>query len=158
MLQHLDHSLTECNHPNEVELAIWFHDAVYKPFSLSNELDSANWAKEFLCSVNYKEDGIERIHQFIMATLHNGEALSHDAKLLVDIDLSILGTSNAVYDTFEKNIRREYRLVPSIIYRKKRKQLLSTFIDRRFIYNTAEYQEQYEEQARKNIKRALSTL
>ncbi|MGH1440343.1 MAG: HD domain-containing protein [Cellvibrionaceae bacterium] len=158
MLRHFDQSITECKYPNEVELAIWFHDAVYKPFSSSNELDSAKWAKEFLYSANYKEDGIERVHQLIMATLHNGEAFTDDAKLLVDIDLSILGVPETTYDEFEKNIRKEYHLVPAIIYRQKRKQLLSSFLERQFIYNTVRYQEQYETQARENLERAMHKL
>jgi len=158
MLQHLDTSIKDCDFPHEVELAIWFHDAVYKPFSSHNERDSANWAKAFLESKNYQKDGIGRVYELIMATLHNGEVLTNDAKLLVDIDLSILGTSDAIYDEFEKNIRKEYRLVPAAIYRKKRKLLLSTFLERQFIYNTVHYQEQYETQARKNIKRAINKL
>ena len=44
VLKHLENSISLAGNPYEVELALWFHDAVYKPFSSSNELDSANWA------------------------------------------------------------------------------------------------------------------
>lgn len=158
MLRHLDTFAHLAERRDEVELAIWFHDAIYKPFSSSNEVDSADWAKEFLLANDYDKDGIQRVHDLIMATLHNGEVSNRDQKLLVDIDLSILGTSAEVYDQFERHVRQEYKLVPSFVYHKKRKQILQSFLARVSIYNLDEFSNQYEQTARENIQRAINNL
>ena len=91
MLHHFDAVKNLAEHPAELELAIWFHDAIYKVFSKTNEFDSAVWAKEFALSNGYGHEGAERIFNLVMATQHNEEVQSSDQKLIVDIDLSILG-------------------------------------------------------------------
>lgn len=158
MLTHFDGVKDIAERPEELELAIWFHDAIYKPLSKTNELDSANWAQAFLASRGYGEAGIERVHDLIMATLHNGSVKSHDEQLIVDIDLAILGAPPAVYDQFERNVRKEHRLVPWFIYRKKRKELLQSFLSSASIYNLDPFKEKYESTARYNIGRAIDML
>jgi predicted metal-dependent HD superfamily phosphohydrolase len=159
---HIEHSIATLHqhrdlaeHPDEVELALWFHDAVYKPFSSTNELDSANWAISFLKQNGANPDSIERVNQLILATLHEGEARSQDEKLLVDIDLAILGISEERFALFEKQIRAEYRWVPWFLYRKKRKEVLSSFLERDSIYATTIFAKQLEQRARNNIKAQL---
>ncbi len=158
MLRHFDQARDLLKHPEDVEVAIWFHDAVYKPFSSKNELDSALWAESFLSQAGYHPDGIKRIYKLIMATLHNEEEKSGDERLMVDIDLTILGARPTVYDEFEKNVRREYRLVPSFIYRRQRKQILRMFLDMEAIYGSAFFRELYEQSARENVERAIAAL
>lgn len=158
MLKHFDNTKNLAKAPLEIELAIWFHDAIYKPFSSSNELDSANWARDFLLEQNYSQDGIDRIHKMIMSTLHNGQAKAADEQLIVDIDLTILGTTESVYDEFERNVRKEYKLVPWLIYKRKRKEILEGFLQQENIYKTSFYQERFEDQARINLSRAIQAL
>ena len=158
MLTHFDGVKHIAKRPEELELAIWFHDAIYKSLSKTNELDSANWAQAFLASHGYGEAGIERVHNLIMATLHNGSVKSHDEQLIVDIDLAILGAPPAVYDQFERNVRKEYRLVPWFIYRKKRKELLQSFLSNASIFNLDPFKENYESTARYTLGRAIDML
>ncbi len=158
MLRHYDAVKDLAKRPAELELAIWFHDAVYKPFSKRNELDSAEWAKEFSLSNNYDLESVERVHRLIMATLHNGEAQDKDQRLIVDIDLAILGSPPEIYDEFERNVRKEYKMVPSFIYRNKRKELLKSFQNNSSIYSLDYFKEKYESVARHNINRAIKML
>lgn len=158
MLKHFDIVSDLAEQPAELELSIWFHDAIYKPLSSNNELNSAKWAQEFLLEQNYDEEGIERVFNLIMATLHNGEIEGNDEKLVVDIDLAILGTSPESYDEFERNVRKEYKFVPGVIFRKKRKQLLKSFLHNGSIYNIDYFRKKYESAARKNISRAIGML
>jgi predicted metal-dependent HD superfamily phosphohydrolase len=158
MLAHFDCVSDTLQQPFELELAIWFHDAVYDPFSSTNEQDSANWAKDFLLRVNYQEAGAGRVYEHIMATMHTAKNTDQHERLIVDIDLSILGSSREQYDEFEKNIRKEYRLVPGFIYHAKRKQILNMFLSLPRIYSTDYFHEKYEELARANLRRALKLL
>lgn len=70
-----------------IELAIWFHDAVYKPMSKTNEYDSAKWAKEFLGG-HGRGDLAQEVFDLVMATKDH-QAINHNAKWFLDIDLSI---------------------------------------------------------------------
>lgn len=158
MLHHFDAVKNLAEHPAELELAIWFHDAIYKVFSKTNEFDSAVWAKEFALSNGYGHEGAERIFNLVMATQHNEEVQSSDQKLIVDIDLSILGASVETYDEFEKNVRKEYKWVPMFIYRRKRKALLQSFLNAPSIYHLPYFKDKYENAAKNNINRAIKQL
>ena len=139
-------------------LSFWFHDAVYRPFSSTNERDSADWAMQFLRDNGAEPEQISRIEDFIMATCHNAEASDSDMQFLIDIDLSILGAAPHIYDQYEKNIRKEYRLVPGFIFRKKRKALLQSFLEKPRIYGSEYFYDLLEEQARENLSRAIKAL
>lgn len=158
ILGHLDSAVDLANDIYEIEVAIWFHDAIYKPFSAKNELDSAIWASEFLSDNRVSQDRIDRIHSLIMATVHTAETEGNDQLLIVDIDLSILGSSQAVYDQFEKDVRYEYKLVPYFLYRKKRKEILASFLERDRIYMNDFFHSKLEERARVNLSHAISSL
>ena len=158
MLSHLDNVTELADRPAELELAIWFHDAIYKALSKSNELDSAIWSQEFLVSKGYDEAGVSRVYNLIMATLHDREVKENDEKLIVDIDLTILGAPDEIYDEFERNVRQEYKMVPAFIYRKKRKEVLKSFLNSDSIYYSDFFKNKYERAARKNIARVIKVL
>jgi len=119
VLSNLDKSNHLASDHKAVELALWFHDAIYKIFSKTNEVDSANLAKYFVSQNSDNKLLSENVYSLIIATQHNSEVESNDEKLIVDIDLAILGSSKSDYDMFEKSIRKEYRLIPWPIYKKK---------------------------------------
>ncbi len=88
-------------------MALWFHDAVYRTFRKDNELQSAVCANDFLLANGAKIECAERVRALVMATAHLDAAeVGGDAALIVDIDLSILGSSAAAYDEFEENVRK----------------------------------------------------
>lgn len=157
-LRHLDVVKSKTNYPHEVEMALWFHDAVYQPFSNTNEEDSAQWAVDWLTKRGAESAEIKRIESHILATKSHGAARNLDRRYMLDIDLSILGASPKVYDEFESNIRREYKRVPKLIFRRKRKAILEGFLTRPNIYMTDDFQNRFEQQARVNIANAISNL
>lgn len=142
----------------EVEVALWFHDAIYVPTASDNERRSADLASQFLMSAGVPAATSARVHSHVMATAHNAEPADFDARLLVDIDLFILGQDPEVYDRFERAVRKEYKWVPWRLYRRKRTGILRSFLDREFIYCTEPFRRRYELPARANLERAIDAL
>lgn len=147
-LQHL------AQQPAEMELALWFHDAVYEVKAQDNELRSAQWAVNALQHSGASDALCQRMHALIMATCHTATPVDSDAQLLVDIDLAILGASPERFAEYDQQVRAEYRWVPKLIYGFKRKQVLQSFLQRPQIYSTAHFQQALEIQARSNLRKA----
>jgi predicted metal-dependent HD superfamily phosphohydrolase len=145
-------------HKAEVECALWFHDAIYEPMSKSNEERSADWASDFGQRVGVAVDAVARIRSHIMATRHVALPADDDARLVVDIDLAILGSVPTRYAEFERDVRKEYRWVPGIVYRSKRAEILQSFLDRPRIYHWDAAYLRFEPQARVNVLQAIQTL
>jgi len=157
-LRHLDVVRDKAERPEEIEIALWFHDAVYEPFSATNEEDSAEWAADWLQDRGLGKAAIARIADHILDTKSHDTPATLDGQFMLDIDLSILGTPVPIYDQFEMDVRREYRRVPSFIFRKKRKVILEGFLSREAIYETEYFHDKLESQARENLTRAIANL
>lgn len=162
-LQHLGECVTQFQavwhlavHPGEVALALWFHDAVYDPRGKDNEALSARWADEVLAQAGATQPCRDRVQALIMATCHQAGPSGADAQLLVDIDLAILGAAPARFDEYDRQVRQEYRWVPGFLYRRKRREVLRSFLDRPHIYSTGHFRHSHEAQARANLNRVLS--
>lgn len=156
--RHLDDVSHLAENASEIEMALWFHDAIYDPFSSTNEEDSAEWAADWLQDQGCERTTIARIADYILDTKSHDAPATPDGQLLLDIDLSILGAPADVFDTYELNIRREYKRVPGFIFRKKRKAILQGFLDREQIFSTQYFQDKLEQQGRINLIRAVSQL
>ena len=142
--------------PTEVELALWFHDAVYRSWRQDNEEQSARSAQNTLRAAPL--ENVERIRQMILATAHRDSGFAGDTALVVDIDLAILGSDPETYVQFERAIRREYWWVPRARYVAGRGKLLAKFLERPAIYQHDYFYSRYEGQARANIVAALALL
>ena len=152
-MEHIEHCLREfdprqAREPEAVELAIWFHDAVYDTRRSDNEERSAAWLLELMPEA-------KRAAELILVTKHH-RASTPDEALLVDVDLAILGQPGDVFDRYERRIREEYAWVPGILFRHKRAKILRGFLERPFIYGTEHFRAKYEAAARANLLRSTS--
>lgn len=145
-------------HPEEVELAIWFHDAVYDTRRNDNEQKSAEWAMSVIIQSGVGSDVAERVFNLIHATRHTMQVSDTDSQLMVDIDLSILGREATIFWQYEENIRKEYAWVPESLFREKRVEILQGFLDRQYLYYHETYRAMFEQQARENLKHAVIKL
>jgi predicted metal-dependent HD superfamily phosphohydrolase len=157
-LAELDLSRDLAQYPDEVEAALWFHDAVYRPGASDNEDQSAELARTALSVGAVPREVADRTAALVLATRHAGVPSSPDEQLIRDIDLSILGREPGIFDAFERRIRREYAWVPEPMYRRERLAVLSGFLRRRSIYQTDQFRQRYEASARANLKRLLGQL
>jgi predicted metal-dependent HD superfamily phosphohydrolase len=164
-LGHIDQCLREldgirelCESVDAVELAIWFHDAVYDPTRADNEERSADVAAEAMNATGVGPTAVQEVVEMILATKHNRASASGDAAVLLDIDLSILGQPPAVFDVYEQAIRCEYAFVDQKDFNRGRANILRRFLDRKTIYSTHYMQTRYEAQARQNLLRSIARL
>jgi predicted metal-dependent HD superfamily phosphohydrolase len=158
-LLHFDAASGLARRPAEVELAIWFHDAVYDPQRSDNEERSADWARASVIAAGCDAALAERVHALVMVTkTHEAPAEDGDAALLLDVDLAILGASPARFDEYERQVRAEYAHVPEAQFRERRAQVLRGFVERPRIYATPAFHDALEQRARENLARSLAVL
>lgn len=144
--------------PLLVELAIWFHDAVYRGSRADNEEQSARWARRCLVESGADTELAEKVADLVRATQHDTPAPEGDASVLCDVDLAILGATRRWYDEYEQAVRAEYSWVPEVLYRKGRAKILRSLLDRESIYSTKPFSRRLERRARANLARSLAEL
>jgi predicted metal-dependent HD superfamily phosphohydrolase len=148
----------QAGHPAEVEIALWFHDAVYDLRARDNEARSAAWADEALAGAGVDATTRHRVHALVMATCHAASPATDDERLLVDIDLAILGATPERFDEYEVQVRQEYAWVPGPLFRRKRRGILQGFLARPALYTTEAFRQRFEAQARDNLRRSVARL
>jgi predicted metal-dependent HD superfamily phosphohydrolase len=146
-----------CAEPAAVELAAWFHDAVYDPRAADNEEQSAALAAALLGQLKLPADLIERVQALVLATKTH-QAQDVDAAVLLDADLAILGAEPAEYARYAGAIRQEYAWVADDAYRQGRRQVLKGFLQRPRIYRTDEMFQTHEAAARRNVTQEVAQL
>lgn len=144
--------------PDEVEWALWFHDAIHRTRGGGSEEASADLSDGWLARGGAPDDVRERVRALILATKHDAEPPTPDAALLVDVDLAILGAEPEAYDRYEAQVRREYRWVPGPLFRRKRREILGSFLTRPRLYATDAMADRLEVRARVNLARAIAAL
>lgn len=141
---------------DRLEMAIWFHDAVYEPTQADNEDNSA---KLFQRLLEAELDSIfsKTVVRLILATRHgvHRPELQEEA-LMVDLDLSILAAPRDEYLKYSRAIREEYGHVLEEAFNIGRAAVLRGFLDRN-IYTTPLFCTM-EETARQNLIFELSQL
>ena len=144
--------------PRAVQLALWFHHAVYDPQQLGNEGKSAALAIEALAEARTKAIDPEMVRSLIMATTHEVAHTHGDEAVICDIDLAILGQKQGAFDRYEDAIRKEYAFVDEETFARERSRVLQSFLAREHIYATAMFRGRYETAARANLERAIRQL
>ena len=150
-----------CRDPIAVELALWCHDAVYDPRARDNERRSAAIASTAAVAMGL--GGAAEAEALVLATIHGentgrGTDWEADTRVVLDVDLAVLGRSPREFAAYEAGIRAEYSFLPDENYRNGRKRVLESFLRRPLIYRTDLFRERYERQARVNLEESLERL
>jgi predicted metal-dependent HD superfamily phosphohydrolase len=154
------------HHPNEVWLAVLYHDAVYVPGRSDNEAASARLAIEHI-ERWWPQSGIDaqRVADLILLTARHGALgiedagmgeAGEDARLFLDCDMAILGASQEVFAAYDRAIADEYSAVPRWLYRIKRRQFFKRLLASDTIFLSDFFRDRIETQARRNLQTALS--
>lgn len=156
-LRTLDDLSLLCEHPAEVELALWFHDAIYDPNRSDNESASAELARSGLAKLKVPAACIDRVASAVVATADHVPR-TRDEAVVSDVDLAILGTRESDFDQFERQIAREFSHVPAPLFRQGRQRVLNEFLSRTAIYRVPKINSLLEQNARRNLERRIDEL
>jgi predicted metal-dependent HD superfamily phosphohydrolase len=146
-----------------VRCAILVHDAIYEPRATDNEARSAVLATQMLAGV-VPQETLARTVRLIEATAKHAipDGLPDDERadmaLFLDMDLSILGASDAAFDGYEAGVRHEYREIPEELFRQGRAKILQGFLARESLYFSDWGRTRFEAKARANLRRSIVAL
>jgi predicted metal-dependent HD superfamily phosphohydrolase len=157
----LDAHGANASNPDALKLAILYHDVVYDPRRSDNEAVSADVARRDLKELGIAPAMVERVALLVLATQHGAQSpdpADTDLALLLDLDLSVLAAVPKDYDAYAAAIRREYKHVPSLLYRPGRRRVLQKFLDADQLYRTPTLKATWEDAARANLAREISSL
>ncbi|MFL9843889.1 HD domain-containing protein [Flavobacterium rhizosphaerae] len=164
-LNHLEHMYSElCACKGAIQdwpaviFALVYHDIIYKATAKDNEEQSAEYARKVLSKIGYPNDKINLCEEIILATKSHTISRNNSINIFTDADLAILGSSWEKYESYFKNVRKEYAVYPDILYKPGRKKVLQHFLDMENIFKTAFFRDKYETPARNNIKAELNLL
>lgn len=145
--------------PVETYYAIWYHDAVYLPWSLTNEEDSVKLLQLHNCQYSLALDAtfIDRISAMIIATKSHEVSDDLETNRLLDLDMMILGCDSLIYDRYVENTRLEYSFATDEQWATGRAKFLQSVIAKEKIFITPEMQK-FNQPARENITRELTML
>jgi len=157
LLTLLDEYRKEVEEPLLFELAIWYHDAIYKAKAKDNELQSAILARK-LFEPYLDTASLSYLNMLIMSTEgHFPRQENSDAYLFLDFDLAILAAAPSVYNLYSEAIWQEYKIAYlKLLYKIGRKKVLKNFLTRDKIYFSPDFFAKYEAKARQNIRQELN--
>jgi predicted metal-dependent HD superfamily phosphohydrolase len=138
--------------------SLFYHDIIYNTLRQDNEGESALFAQNALRSLNVREEKVMLCYSQILATKGHTVSTDNDTNLFTDADLSILGKDEVTYQSYARQIRKEYAIYPALIYNPGRKKVLSHFLAMDRIFKTDHFYSKYEAAARKNMAGELQTL
>jgi predicted metal-dependent HD superfamily phosphohydrolase len=137
-----------------VELAAWFHDAIYEIGRDDNEDRSADLARELLASSPVRNE----VARLVLVTkTHKVADDDVNGAVLTDADLSVLGSDAFRYRAYAAAVREEYAEVPDEVFKPARAQVLRALLDGP-LFHTAAARERWEEPARRNITEEIVAL
>lgn len=147
-------SYEEWSNPNEVFIAVLFHDVVYKPLRKDNEAASAERARSFLAARAPELDQ-EMVSDLIVLTARHSSLspadVTREQALFLDCDMAILGAPLSRYRDYAAGVAREYAVVPRWIYSRKRRSFLSQLLTNDHIFLSEKFHHTLDAQARSNI-------
>ena len=137
-----------------VELAAWFHDAIYEIGRDDNEDRSAELARELLSSSPIRDE----VARLVLVTkAHKVADDDVNGAVLCDADLSVLGSNALRYRAYAAAVREEYAEIPDEVFKPARVQVLASLLDGQ-LFHTAAGRERWEQLARRNITEEIAEL
>ena len=155
-IAHLEPVLHLAERPGDVEIALWFHDAIYVPGDPANERQSA--ALFLTHAAGTAPAFRRRVCALVLTTRSNRTPRSNDCKFIDDIDLAGFGAS---WDDFMYNgglLRREFAAQSDADYYRGLSSFIHSLKRRPRFFRTEWFARRYEKQAQDNLTRLLAEI
>jgi predicted metal-dependent HD superfamily phosphohydrolase/alkylhydroperoxidase family enzyme len=139
-----------------VELAAWFHDAVYEIGAPDNEERSARLAEAMLTDrPTVAAETARLVRVTVGHEVADGDV---NAGALCDADLAVLAGSPDRYQRYADAVRAEYRDVPDAVFRPARAKVLADLLAHSQLFHTAAGRTRWEAAARANVAAEIERL
>ena len=148
--------------PEEVRLAVLYHDAIYEAGRKDNEARSAELADAHIARW-LPGRGIDaaRVAELINFTARHGSLVpgdvDRDAALFLDCDMAILAADETTFAAYDRGITAEYRgHVPAWLFKLNRRRFLKGLLSKDRIFLSDWFHERLDTKARINLRRAIT--
>ncbi|MBP0451249.1 hypothetical protein J5Y04_17115 [Kitasatospora sp. RG8] len=159
VLDQVDALAEHAESADTVRLAVWFHDAVYRPDRSENEERSAALAVLALTGAGLPEQQTAEVARLVRLTVtHHPEPGDRDGEVLCDADLAVLGGSPEAYAAYAAAVREEYAFVPEPDFRAGRAAVLRQLLALPALYRTPTAHARFDAPARANLAAELGRL
>lgn len=158
-LSNLDKCKESLISPDQVEMAIWYHDIIYVPGSPDNEKESRDY---FIAKLGrYLPDEFQSgVCDLIMVTDLKNKPATPDQQYMCDIDVSSFGLDWQLFlhdsrDLYKEEVGPE---TEPLNYIARKIRFFEAVIEHPPIFYTEFFRELYEDKANANISRFLKLL
>ncbi|MEV0021392.1 hypothetical protein AB0H45_04045 [Streptomyces atroolivaceus] len=159
VLDRVDTLAGHASDPDLVRLAVWFHDAVYRPDRSENEERSAALAERALPEAGVPDAATAEVARLVRLTVtHDPAAGDTNGEVLCDADLAILAAAPKEYAAYAAQVREEYGFVPDDAFREGRSAVLRQLLELPRLFRTPHGAAEWEPRARQNLTTELELL
>ncbi|MCU1515672.1 MAG: hypothetical protein JWQ75_393 [Pseudarthrobacter sp.] len=143
--------------PRTVQLAAWFHDAVYRGAAGQDEEDSARLAEDRLAQAGLPAADVEEVARLVRLTSdHRPEQGDDDGALLCDADLSVLGGEPEPYARYVAAVREDYAHIGDADFAAGRAAVVRRLLELDPLFHSQRAQELWLDAARRNLQGELA--
>jgi predicted metal-dependent HD superfamily phosphohydrolase len=147
-------------------LAIYYHDAIYRPSSKKNEINSIQFMNSLLTDTGVKKEILTKASFGIQATaMHLDTHVDPDCEKILDLDLHGFSFHYEKYIINSENIHDEY-INPDPLFDgitenefvSGRIKFLNSLLSKGFIFRTEMFKNNWETIAKNNISQEIELL
>ncbi|MFE0375205.1 hypothetical protein ACFW1M_06380 [Streptomyces inhibens] len=159
VLDRIDELADHADDLTVVQLAAWFHDAVYRPDRSENEERSAALAERALPELGIGAARTAEVARLVRLTVtHDPAPDDPDGEVLCDADLAVLAGSPDQYAAYAAAVRTEYAFVPDPAFTTGRSAVLRQLLALPRLFRTPMGYDLWEHTARRNLTTELDLL
>ena len=140
-----------------VELALWFHDVIYRTGASDNEQRSADLFSAY-ARPSLPAALVDEVVRLILITAHHAPPDAGSAAWVVDVDLSSFGLPWEDFLRDSRHVREEQADTDDARYYPAQFRFLRGLLARARIFTTDHFHARYEQRARDNVARLIADV